>query len=252
MCFSHSLLILGPAFSAGTSFLEKIINVKLWECTHVWEVRKEDSMMHCLEWVRLDYSLEDTSVFSMSFQAHCNCRFALKETRVRICLWTVRASARQWKIASARCVVTEQQGFDVKIELIAAPAHLLTSAACSPPSRHFPSPRSSEGWLCNASLQLRWGQERHTPVVPEEKWLSRLTSHRCSHDILFPTNAAYSLLHVRWGLQNPEGWPFQWDWRDLCKEREVLWDHLTPKSGENSNDWYLCLSTVTVYFACVT
>lgn len=148
MCFSHSLLILGPAFSAGTSFLEKIINVKLWECTHVWEVRKEDSMMHCLEWVRLDYSLEDTGVFSMSFQAHHNCRFALKETRVRICLWTVRASARQWKITSARCVVTEQQGVDVKIELIAAPAHLLTSAACSPPSRHFPSPRSSEGWLC--------------------------------------------------------------------------------------------------------
>lgn len=44
----------------------------------------------------------------------------------------------------------------------------------------------------------------------------------------------------------------QWDWGDSCKEHEVLWDHLTPKSVENSNDRSLCFSPVTVYFAYVT
>lgn len=31
-------------------------------------------MVHHLEWVRLDYILEDTGVFLVSFQAHHNCR----------------------------------------------------------------------------------------------------------------------------------------------------------------------------------
>lgn len=63
---------------------------------------------------------------------------------MRICLWMLRASARQWKITSAKCVVTEQQGADVKIELIAVPAHLHQQRARLPPGVFLlpvPAPR---------------------------------------------------------------------------------------------------------------
>lgn len=117
----------------------------------------------------------------------------------------VRASARQWKIASAKCVVTEQQGVDVKIELIAVPTHLHQQRARLPPGVSFSLyQRQGRGMnLPNTSLWLRWSLEWHTPVMWVEKTLSRLTSHHCSHDILFPTNAAYSLLRVQRPVKSP-------------------------------------------------
>lgn len=79
----------------------------------------------------------------------------------------MREPAWQWKITSAKCVVTEQQGVDVKTELTAVPADLHQQRALLPPGV---LPCQGRGInLSNASLRLRWGLEWQMPVMWEEE-----------------------------------------------------------------------------------
>lgn len=207
-------MILGPAFSAGTSHLEKVNNVKLREHTHRCR-REAGKAAWCITWSGLDWTVFlRTLVFSL-----CHFRLTI--------IADPGGSGGGW---------SEDLPLDVRAmenDLSKMSCHRAVGCWCQAGANCCPcslvltsllvfsfSPFQCQGGgrnLSSTSLGLQQDLEWHTRLMWMEKWLSRLTS--CIVLVLFPANTAHSCETPSADL--PKRRLLRWDWRDSCKDKSL-------------------------------